>query len=330
MYCKKEKIIISLLLITVVLLAGCNEQKSTNKQTDNDSYLNSSELIIFSAQKFYEDKIKTKENGTEVIDYKSLEDKDKLLIIDKIDSIGFIESTNDTFIKFQFQNKSNKNSDYYSEIFFIFEGNLTHIYNQNDWVEISVTIKQVEFEYDNKSYNMELFEEEWDRDYLESNNSFKSLPESCIKKAYKYVYISNEKQSDWYNNSITDLYDNNYETYIKTNKEINSSFWTDWIILKNLKEEKCSKIRFLAYNKKSNEEPLMHCQIKINDDTNNQTAMIYDTINGSYQWSDASNYSYDRWFEVSFTPTVVDTAMIRFKAVNGSSVRPKLYEFELL
>ncbi len=334
----RRDLLICVLFVMILLISLCipgclQEDNSKNNNSiedkNKDIIVNQSLNAIRLTARELSSKINENLNDSNyTIYFETLNEKDKIIIVDTIDDIYYLNGN--TSISFEFE----KNKNGIEEYNFIFENNLTDEYKIGDKVEINLTLKHVIFNDTNYNFDLEIFEQQWENNeyFIEKfyyTNPYKALPRSIIKKSDMDAYVILENNS-WNNSEILRTYDKNVSTYMTTLKNINNSNWTDWIVFENLRSAKCSKIRFLAYNNNNIDNPIMHCQIKINYDTNNQSAMIYDTTNGSSQWYDASDYSCYDWCEASFTPTTVDKVMIRFKAVNGSSVRPKLYEFELL
>jgi len=331
---KKDLLIFFITLILLINLTGCLEEKNENDDNKiHGTYNNKDELNYFSnitmmtAREFSSIINETINGSNYTIDLNGLQGGDKILIVDTIDDIKYQDGN--TSIIFEFQENSRGSERHV----FIFQDNITSDYNIGDKVEINLTIEHKTFNDSIINYDIEIFKEQWESiEYytktIYHSNPYKSLQKSTIKKTNIYGYTLFFKNS-WNTSNILYTYDKNSSTYLTTYNKLNDSNWTDWIVFENLDEDECSKVRFLAYNIQNNKQPVMHCQVKINDTDNNRSVIVYDTINGSFQWPDASNYSQGDWCEASFTETVVDKAMIRFRAIDGSSVRPKLYEFEL-
>lgn len=327
--------IIALLIISIFITGCLEEQDSIQKEEieDNEIYIPSDKAIRMTAREF-SSKITTSDEGENItIDFFSLEDGDKIIIVDKISDIYY--ANNITYIEFRFPALPSGDIDYIID----FQDDLTKEFEIDEKVDIFLTIKHKNFNYaiNDKNYNFDIkfFEGQWESEEyfvkqaeIHSPYLYKPLPADLIKKSSMDAYTT--AFNLWNTSDILNTYDKNVSSFMTTEKDLTGPNWTDWIKFENLIDDNFSKIRFLAYNIENIEDPVMHCQIKIKTNRFNDYVMVYDTLNGSAQWPDASIYSSDKWYEISFTPTSLEYAMIRFKAVEGYSVNPKLYWFEFI
>ena len=160
------------IMIIIIILAIIFLQPQTNQTTNT-----------ISAQEFSE-QIETEINETGkkiMLNFKDLYDGDKVKLKDTIDYIKYREDSDCTSIEFDV-NTTLASGDQIASMEFDFEGNITDTYQKNDQVEISFTIKHVEFTYDDWSYDLEVYEEAWDQDYYLDNYYTQLLPQTAIKK----------------------------------------------------------------------------------------------------------------------------------------------------
>lgn len=115
--------------------------------------------------------------------YRSLEDGDNLVIRDIIGSISYHPDVDATKIVFEWiENEKND----YLEVFI--KGDITNEFSKEDEVEISVTIKYVDFIFNGYRFEMEIYDEQWENEKYFSENvgtilmGFKPLPFSVISK----------------------------------------------------------------------------------------------------------------------------------------------------
>ncbi len=115
--------------------------------------------------------------------YNSLKDGDRLIIRDVISSISYYPEVDATKIVFEWSENEKNDS---LEVFI--KGDITSEYFKGDEVKISVTIKYVNFIFNNYSFEMEIFNEQWEsEEYFYENAGtillgFKPIPKSAISK----------------------------------------------------------------------------------------------------------------------------------------------------
>ena len=183
---KKLAVVIIFCLITI-LLCGCTE-----KQGDNDSNNQGSKTVIMSAQELLEDrKYSTSISGgiwVSKIDYSSLKEDDTLIIIDKISNISY--RSDETTIVFDVNYTFQSFNATFSELDFIFGGDLTDKYDVGDTVRITLTVYHTTYLNETSGFSLdyEVFKEGWNQTYFEKYSFFSTnffwqiFPDSAISK----------------------------------------------------------------------------------------------------------------------------------------------------
>ena len=166
-----KKVTITILVIfcfiTTIFICGCTEQN--NNTTGKTVTMNAKEHLDDIETIYDNDKITT--------NFKSLDEGDTLEIQDTIFNINYDDTIDRTIILFVSTEGDSSNS-----MKFEFEGKMTDSFFNDEQVKITVKIKHVIFSYQNISYDMELFEEQWvSKEYFNSYR-YKPLPQSCITK----------------------------------------------------------------------------------------------------------------------------------------------------
>jgi len=171
--------IITLVISLLIFISGCLSIG------ENDNEKNPQNAIIMTAREHNEDiTIKPHTNNSFSKLYNSLNDGDFIIIKDVIDIISYDLKMDVTFVLFDWTEDVNSE---FLEI--IFEGDLTPIFSLGDEVEISVTIKYVNFIYNEINYEMEIYNEQWvseeffKKDSEAGGDGFKPLPQNIIKKS---------------------------------------------------------------------------------------------------------------------------------------------------
>lgn len=171
---KKGILIVSIICLTLVLfISGCTEQD--NSETTGNT-------VTMTAKEHSDDMSMDSDWSTYItIAYDSLEDGDTLIIQDTISSISYDSDTDATIVTFEWTD-----GDATGSLNPVFEGDITGTYQTGNEVKITVTIKQVTFSNQGMSYDIGLYEEQWEsQDYFISNaasafGGLKPLPQSCI------------------------------------------------------------------------------------------------------------------------------------------------------
>ena len=183
---KKLAVVIIFCLITI-LLCGCTE-----KQGDSDSNNQGSKTVTMSAQELLEDrKYSMGVSGgvwTAKIDYSSLKEGDTLIIKDKISDIKY--TSDGTAITFDVNYTFSASNVTFTELDFMFEGNLTDNYAVGDTVSITLTIYHTTYSNETSGFSLdyEVFKEGWNQTYFEkysffsTNLFFQIFPDSAISK----------------------------------------------------------------------------------------------------------------------------------------------------
>ncbi len=174
-----KKLVVSIITLFISLLiffSGCLNLG------ENDDEKNA---IIMTAREHNEDiTIDTNTNNSFSKLYNSLNDGDLIIIKDVIDSIFYNQKRDATLVSFEWTENGTSNL-----LEIIFEGDLTPIYFLGDEVEISVTIKYVNFKHNEFNYEMEIYDEQWvseeffKTDLEAGGEGFIPLPQNIIKNS---------------------------------------------------------------------------------------------------------------------------------------------------
>ena len=175
----KKKFLFSffvLILFIFLFICGCTENSKNS----------GSKTVDWDAQDMADDfDFSMKISGGKMswtMDFKALEEGDKLILTDQISNISYTQFMfNSTQISFNVEEykKMGVNS---SMIGFLFDGNLTDEYNIGENVQISVTIKDFEISNESSGSNIKF------EGYLEGSEPAgifsltQILPETCIEK----------------------------------------------------------------------------------------------------------------------------------------------------
>ena len=179
---KTLSVIVIACLIATVFICGCTSNK------DNTGNI-SPKTVTMTAQELSNNMSISMEMFGGVwkliTDYKSLNEKDTLILTDKISNITHWESLyNATIVIFNVKNYTKMGING-SEISFLFEGNITDAYQIGDEVKITLTVKH--FVYTNETSKMsldtEVFNEGWNQEYFITHLFAQILPDTCIAKA---------------------------------------------------------------------------------------------------------------------------------------------------
>ena len=136
------------------------------------------------AREHNEDIINTYTNNSVTKLYNSLNDGDLIIIKDVIDIIFHDQKMDATLVSFEWTENGTSNL-----LEFMFKGDLTPIFSLGDEVKISVTIKYVNFTYNELNYEMEIYNEQWvSEDFFKTDletggDGFRPLPQNIIKKS---------------------------------------------------------------------------------------------------------------------------------------------------
>ena len=165
-----KKVTIAILVIfcfiTAIFICGCSEQ-------DN----NTGKTVTMTAKEHLED-IETIYAPDEITtNFNSLDEGDTLIIQDTILNINYDDAADRTIIVFV-----STEGELSDSMKFEFEGKLTDSFYNDEQVRITVKIKHVVFSYQNISYDMELYEEQWVSEEYFNSYRYKPLPQSCITK----------------------------------------------------------------------------------------------------------------------------------------------------
>ena len=171
---------IAIYFIMIILFSGCVEF-GTEVQDDRGKI--TGEIVVMTAKEHNEDIILDMDwsDGYSIL-YDSLDDGDSLIIQDKISDILY-DDIDDVSIVF-FRWVEGDSIDYLS---LAFEGDITKTYKTGDTVEISLTIKYVNFYYEELNFELEIYQEQWENEEYFKNDAdsggdgFKPLPQNCIK-----------------------------------------------------------------------------------------------------------------------------------------------------
>jgi hypothetical protein len=166
-----KKVTIAILIIfcftTAIFICGCSEQDNNTK----------GKTVTMTAKEHLDD-IETIYATDEITkNFNSLDEGDTLIIQDTILNINYDDATDRTIIVFV-----STEGDLSDSMKFEFEGKLTDSFYNDEQVRITVKIKHVVFSYQNISYDMELYEEQWVSEEYFNSYRYKPLPQSCITK----------------------------------------------------------------------------------------------------------------------------------------------------
>lgn len=165
-----KKVTIAVLIIfcfiTAIFICGCSEQNNNTGKT-----------VTMTAKEHLED-IETIYGTDEITtNFNSLDEGDTLIIQDTILNINYDDAADRTIIVFV-----STEGELSDSMKFEFEGKLTDSFYNDEQVRITVKIKHVVFSYQNISYDMELYEEQWVSEEYFNSYRYKPLPQSCITK----------------------------------------------------------------------------------------------------------------------------------------------------
>ncbi len=171
---EKNSIII-VLTITVILALVFIFTINKGNNNSKTEYVTSAQSFSEKIESYFNESLKKV-----YFNFKGYNDKDRIKIKDTIDKISYIKDLNYTAIEFNV--KTNTSKGHMESLEFDFKGNLTNVFKKNDNVEINFTIKHVKFEYNNWSYDLEVFSEGWNKNYYLNNSFSQMLTKSAIKK----------------------------------------------------------------------------------------------------------------------------------------------------
>jgi len=175
---KRNKILILVgITVTIFLFLVGYMLISDNKTQQTDTFTLSAQQFSELIEIYYNDTTKKA-----VLNYESLQDGNKVIIIDKIDYIQYMDHLDATNIEFKV-NTTASAGGHISSITFDFTDDITDNYKINDLVKITFTIKHVTFSYNNWTYDCEVYLDGWDQDEYIKNNFFQILPKSCITRS---------------------------------------------------------------------------------------------------------------------------------------------------
>jgi len=179
----KREIAICIICIAILMsFCGCTENNGES----------GTKTVTMSVQELLEDRaISTSVSGgvwTSKIDYASLDVGDVLFIVDDISAIS--STSTRTTITFDVVYTYSSTDVTFTELSFIFEGDLTNTYAVDDTVRITLIVHHTTYsnETSGMSLDYEVFEEGWDQTYFEKNALFSTnffwqiFPESAILK----------------------------------------------------------------------------------------------------------------------------------------------------
>ena len=147
------------LAIVFIFISGC-----INEDSERDK---SSKTVTMNAKELYDDIIVEYNTTHYYFEYASLNDGDTLILEDVIKSLTYDSENNLTRVTFEYDDPIYKSDKTYSPAF---QGDLTDSFKVGDRVQITVHIKHVKFKNESKSFDLELFEEQWvNVDYFYSN-----------------------------------------------------------------------------------------------------------------------------------------------------------------
>ena len=171
---RKKLILLLLITVAIILFLVGYMLISDNKTKQTDTFTLSAQQFSELIEIYYNDTTKKA-----VLNYESLQDGNKVIIIDTIDYIQYMEHLDATNIEFKV-NTSASAGGHISSVTFDFAGDITENCKINDKVKITFTIKHVTFSYNNWTYDCEVYLDGWDQDKYIENNFFQILPQSCI------------------------------------------------------------------------------------------------------------------------------------------------------
>ena len=142
------------------------------------------EIRYFSrtAQEFSEEIQVEMDTETEsaYFNFKSFRDGDRITVNSSIDYIGHETDLDYTRIEF-IVDTNIPSGGHISSIEFDINGDITNDFVIGDEIEISFTIKHTIFQYNNWTYDIEVYEEAWNKNFYLTHNFIQILPKSCIK-----------------------------------------------------------------------------------------------------------------------------------------------------
>ena len=173
---KKNLIVMGIVILGLALvISGCTQQNNNPPPGGNTP-----KTVTMTAGELLND-LTMEGFGTSTVNwtYNSLADGDTLILQDVINNISYDTTADKTQVKFNTTSSGGVSS---SAVFYIKE-NITGSYAIGDAVNITVTIKQVTFELNSVTYNMEVFQEQYEQTDFQTSMFNPAMPQTVISKA---------------------------------------------------------------------------------------------------------------------------------------------------
>jgi len=185
---KRKVLVVGIIVLLIVVgLSGCIQQNENGNEEDgseldDDTGDTTGKTVIMNATEFHEDvhdRSSSSHDSSGTVsssytrEYDSVDDGDILIVHDNITKTYYDMDKDKTRITL---------SD--PVIIFSFKGDITELYQVGDEIKITVTIKHVNFTYNDKyHYDVEIYEEAWvNEEHFFQHRFGAPLPPSCIEK----------------------------------------------------------------------------------------------------------------------------------------------------
>ena len=170
---KKIQIVVMMLVLLAIVFSGCTEQNNGGSNGNGNGTTASNEFRMNATQLLDDLDVQTDYATYMTLDYKSMEEGDILIFMDKISSIRYLNDTDATEIAFRIT----VGETGWKSTQFFFIGNITSSYKVDDFVRITVTIKHVTIsDVQGMDVDMEIYEQAWkNEEYFRNNITTSSL-----------------------------------------------------------------------------------------------------------------------------------------------------------
>ena len=170
---KQIQIFVGMLVLLAIGFGGCTQQNNNETNGNGNGTTNGNEFRMNTIQLHNDIDVQTDFATFMTMDYKSMEEGDILIFMDKISSIRYLNDTDATEIAFRIT----VGETGWKSTQFFFIGNITSSYKVDDFVRITVTIKHVTIsDVQGMDVDMEIYEQAWkNEEYFRNNITTSSL-----------------------------------------------------------------------------------------------------------------------------------------------------------
>ncbi|KYK23391.1 hypothetical protein AYK24_01245 [Thermoplasmatales archaeon SG8-52-4] len=156
---KKLQMSVGILVLLVIFVCGCNEQKDNDSKENDNGETSGNEFRMNTSQLYNDIDVQTDYDTFMTMNYKSMDEGDRLIFMDTISSIRFLNDVDATEITFRIT----VGETGWKAITFFFTGNITSSYKISDFVRITLTIKHVTMsDVQGMDVDIEIFDEAWE------------------------------------------------------------------------------------------------------------------------------------------------------------------------